>query len=140
VRKLLTLFVLLAFAATAFYFFYWESDRGDALKARITGDVAAQNVSDEPEITGQLEVRVTRTYADSFGIARVAGEVVNSAEQDCQLAVIRIELLDRGNNLTKTMEANIRDIPAGQRRTFDIEVGMFRGAFRANTSVVGAAF
>ena len=139
-RKALVVFVLLLAATTAFYFFYWESDRGDELRARIAGDVASQNLSDDPEVIGQLEVRVSRTYADSYGIARVSGEVVNSADQDCQLAVVRIELLDRGNNLTKTMDANIRDIAAGQRRTFDIEVGMYRGAFKANGSVVEAAF
>ena len=139
-RKLLTVLVLLTFAATAFYFFYWESERGDALRARIAGDAAAQNMSDDHEITGQLQVRVTRTYADSYRVARVAGDIVNNADEDCQLARIRFELLDRDNHLMKTMEANIRDIPAGQSRTFDIEVGVYRGSFKADAQVVGAAF
>ena len=133
----------LVLVAGAVYVFYFDAAalpglRGDGLGGETAAEEAPiGDVSTDPALIEGAQVRVLNHYRDSYGIARVAGQAYNGTASDLQAIVIRLEIRDKRGGLQKTMEANIRDVAAGQTRSFDIEVGRFTGGFNAEAEVVG---
>ncbi len=133
----------LVLVAGAVYVFYFDAAALPGLGGGgLRGETAAEeapigDVNTDPALIESTQVRVFNLYRDSYGIARVAGEVRNGTARDLQAVVIQFEIRDKRGGLQKVMEANVRDVAAGQARSFDIEVGRFTGGFNAEAEVVG---
>lgn len=119
---------------------YLSTERGQAVRDAVTGADRTPELSTDPETLGVLQARVIRSYADAYKVARVYGEVANASQQECRMAAVELVIRDGSGNELKTMEINVRDIPAGGSRSFDVEIGLFDTGFAAEPAVTGAAF
>jgi len=132
--------VAVAVILTGSALLYLSSDRGQAVRDMVTGVDQTPEMSTDPELLSGLQARVIRAYADAYKVARVYGEVANTSQQDCRVAAVELVIRDGSGNELKTMEINVRDIPAGGARSFDVEIGLFDTGFAAEPTVTGAAF
>ncbi len=132
------IFVLLLLAAVVvgLYFAFF----GKTKSTPDTSKVQDVQVSTDPKLLKLIKAEVLNTYADDYGIARVYGEISNSSNQVCKLALIRITTYDKDNNMMKQLRVRVRNIPPGGSKTFDITTGVFRTGFRAEAELLGVAF
>ena len=79
---------------------------------------------------------VAPPYEDDYGIIRTSGYVDNRGKQDISQANILISLYDAQGNRKEQINYAVKDIPAGQRRTFDTSAGTFQGPRSAQIKVV----
>lgn len=135
-RRIVVILLLLAAVIALYVGFFGSKETGSSSKT----PTSETNVSTDPNILKLVQVQVINTYADQYGVAHVYGEVINKSDSDCKLAIVSLSIRDKEDNLLKKLKVRVRDIPSGQRRTFDIPIGMFKKAFKTEPEVVGVVF
>ncbi len=130
----------LVLAAGAVYVLYFDTGEIPGLRNEVSAEEPVGEVTTDPAAIEGAQVRVLNVYRDGYGIARVAGEVFNGTGRDCTAIVVRLEIRDKRGGLDKVMEATVRDVSAGQTRSFDIEVGRFSGGFTAEPEIAGVVY
>jgi len=66
-------------------------------------------------------------YTDDYGLTRIPGYLDNLSKQDISNAKIEVQLLDSDGNRKETVEYTVVSVPAGKRRTFDVNAGALNG-------------
>lgn len=134
-KRILVLLLLAAVVAGLYFGFFSKTKSTSS-----TSKVQDAQVLTDPKFLKLIKVEVLNAYADDYGIAHVYGEVANSSNQVCKLALIRITTYDKDNNMMKQLRVRVRDITPGGTKTFDITTGIFRTGFRAEAELLGVAF
>lgn len=82
-------------------------------------------VEDEAEIAARALAFVQPPYRDNYGNMRLAGYVDNLGDRTFVTATLMIELRDREGNRTAQIEHVVPNVPAGERKWFDLDAGTY---------------
>lgn len=92
-------------------------------------------VTDQAAIDSTTVAFVSPPFLDDYGTMRVPGYVDNVSSQTVRLATLEITLLDEDGNLEEVVIHEVADVPAGGRKTFDVNAGTIAGSRTAIVAV-----
>ena len=97
---------------------------------------SVQKVTDEDKVNEMALAFVSAPYTDDYQVMRVPGWFDNLSKSEMRAARLEIQLLDEDGAKKEKITYDLKDIPAGTRKTFDINAGAISGARDATIKVV----
>ena len=97
---------------------------------------AATKITD-PAKAGKMAVGfVAPPYQDDYQMLRLSGYVDNVSAQTLASVNVEIKLTDESGSQKQVVKQTLVDIPAHQRKTYDISAGTFAGPRNATIKIV----
>jgi len=93
-------------------------------------------IEDKATIDTTVIAFVGNPYPDDFGYLRVPGYIDNVSNSEVRAVTLEIQLLDADFNKKEKIETTVEGIPAGGRKTYDINVGVVPVDRQAEIAVV----
>ncbi len=103
-----------------------------------SGDVLVETttITERETIDETVLGFVAVPYIDDYGNLRVPGYLDNLSGSDIRSARLEIDLLDDTGDLGETVLHTLENVPAGSRKTFDINAGTIGESRRAEIEVL----
>lgn len=92
-------------------------------------------ITDQEKIAEQAIAFAAPPFADDYGLLRLTGYVDNLSKSDFRAVTIEIQLIDEDGNKKEKITHTLKDIPAGTRKTFDINGGTLPASRKAEIAI-----
>jgi len=97
---------------------------------------STKTVDDEQQISKMALAFVGAPFPDDYNVLRVPGWVDNRSKQDFKTVTIEIQLLDEKKAKKEKVTYEVADVPAGTRKTFDVNAGTLPSTREATIQIV----
>lgn len=96
---------------------------------------STRTIKDKEQIDKTAIGFIGEPYRDPYGTLRVPGYLDNNSKSEIRTARLSVQLVDDAGNKKEVVLHQVKDIPAGQRKTFDLNAGTIGGTRTAFISI-----